>query len=63
MNLLGTLLTDFQSGCGVDRKNWSFQDVKADILFHLSHVFNPVHLFHLFLAEASLLHCQIWRSP
>ncbi|XP_044470163.1 uncharacterized protein LOC123199303 isoform X2 [Mangifera indica] len=37
--------------CGTKRKNWSFQDVKADILFHLSHVFNPVHLFHLFLAE------------
>ncbi|KAI4327504.1 hypothetical protein L6164_019954 [Bauhinia variegata] len=28
-----------------------FQDVKEDFLFHLSDVFNPVHLFHLFLSE------------
>ncbi|KAF8406367.1 hypothetical protein HHK36_008454 [Tetracentron sinense] len=29
----------------------AFQEMKGDILFHVSSVFNPVHLFHLFLAE------------
>ncbi|XP_043711668.1 uncharacterized protein LOC122660427 isoform X2 [Telopea speciosissima] len=28
-----------------------FQEVSGDILFHLSSIFNAVHLFHLFLAE------------
>ncbi|KAJ0096376.1 hypothetical protein Patl1_28792 [Pistacia atlantica] len=53
--LLQLLNVPFCGKKNVDRRNWSFQDVKEDILFHLSHVFNPVHLFHLFLAEASLL--------
>lgn len=29
----------------------AFQDVKEDILFHVSNLFNPICLFHLFLSE------------
>lgn len=36
-----------------DRRKWTSQDMKEDILFHVSNVFNPVHLFHLFLAEVN----------
>ncbi|KAG8474669.1 hypothetical protein CXB51_031178 [Gossypium anomalum] len=32
------------------------QDEMEDVLFHVSYIFNPIRLFHLFLAEASLLH-------
>ncbi|KAH9663396.1 Golgin [Citrus sinensis] len=34
-----------------NKRKWTSQDTKEDILFHVSNVFNPVHLFHLFLAE------------
>ncbi|XVF61898.1 hypothetical protein PTKIN_Ptkin08bG0171600 [Pterospermum kingtungense] len=27
------------------------QDARGDVLFHVSNIFNPIHLFHLFLAE------------
>ncbi|XP_034689394.1 uncharacterized protein LOC117917281 isoform X1 [Vitis riparia] len=29
----------------------AFQEMKEDVLLHVSHLFNPLHLFHLFLAE------------
>ncbi|KAF5736106.1 hypothetical protein HS088_TW14G00240 [Tripterygium wilfordii] len=32
-------------------ENWACQDVKENIVFHVSNIFNPVHIFHLFLAE------------
>ncbi|XP_025013705.1 uncharacterized protein LOC8267269 isoform X2 [Ricinus communis] len=35
----------------LNRVKWTSEDVKEDILFHISHIFNPVYLFHLFLAE------------
>lgn len=31
----------------------AFEDEKHDMFSHISNVFNPVHLFHLFLSEAS----------
>ncbi|OVA10520.1 Protein Lines [Macleaya cordata] len=34
-----------------NRKGKVLEEVEGDILFHLSNVLNPVHLFHLFLAE------------
>ncbi|XP_037491432.1 uncharacterized protein LOC105639968 isoform X2 [Jatropha curcas] len=30
---------------------WTFEDVKEDFAFHFTSIFNPVYLFHLFLAE------------
>ncbi|XWS33676.1 hypothetical protein CRYUN_Cryun22dG0103200 [Craigia yunnanensis] len=38
------------------KERWASQDVREDVLFHVSNIFNPIHIFHLFLAEASLLH-------
>lgn len=35
-------------------ENAALQDAEHDMLFHVSNLFNPVHLFHLFLAEASI---------
>ncbi|KAK8674015.1 hypothetical protein V6N13_112321 [Hibiscus sabdariffa] len=32
------------------------QDATNDVHFHVIDIFNPIHLFHLFLAEASSLH-------
>ncbi|KAA8547250.1 hypothetical protein F0562_003886 [Nyssa sinensis] len=29
----------------------ALQEVKDDVLFHVSNLFNPIHLFHLFLAQ------------
>lgn len=29
------------------------QEVKEDILFHVSNIFDPQHMFHIFLKEAS----------
>ncbi|XP_058186703.1 uncharacterized protein LOC131303739 isoform X2 [Rhododendron vialii] len=29
----------------------AFEEMKDDMLFHVSNLFNPIHLFHLFLAE------------
>ncbi|PIA52375.1 hypothetical protein AQUCO_01000324v1 [Aquilegia coerulea] len=39
-----------------------FDKVKEDVGFRLSKVFNPVHLFHLFLAEVSLFCIHILGS-
>lgn len=33
------------------KERWTAPDAKEDIVFHLSNIFNPIHLFHLFLAE------------
>ncbi|XP_022751312.1 uncharacterized protein LOC111300007 isoform X4 [Durio zibethinus] len=33
------------------KERWASQDVREDVLFHVSNIFNPIHLFHLFLAE------------
>lgn len=33
-----------------------FEDAKDDTLFHVSNLFNPIRLFHLFLLEASFGH-------
>ncbi|XP_008813214.2 uncharacterized protein LOC103723905 isoform X2 [Phoenix dactylifera] len=30
-------------------KETSFEEMKRDILFHISSIFNPIHIFHLFL--------------
>ncbi|KAJ4967529.1 hypothetical protein NE237_019378 [Protea cynaroides] len=38
-----------QLDCSVRYK--AFQEMREDTLFHLSSIFNPIHLFHLFLAE------------
>ncbi|XP_057951367.1 uncharacterized protein LOC131146073 isoform X2 [Malania oleifera] len=35
----------------VCKEREKFKEVKKDILFHVSNLFNPVHLFHLLLAE------------
>ncbi|XP_021300896.1 uncharacterized protein LOC110429272 [Herrania umbratica] len=32
-------------------ERWESQDMREDVLFHVSNIFNPIHLFHLFLAE------------
>ncbi|KAL5705045.1 hypothetical protein ACHQM5_023395 [Ranunculus cassubicifolius] len=32
-------------------KTKDLKEFRGDILFHLSNIFNPVHIFHLFLAE------------
>ncbi|KAH9711671.1 Golgin [Citrus sinensis] len=45
------LLMDCGAECRFNKRKWTAQDTKEDILFHVSNVFNPVHLFHLFLAE------------
>ncbi|MED6223112.1 hypothetical protein PIB30_070835 [Stylosanthes scabra] len=37
-----------------DIKEASYQDVKKEFPFDLLDIFNPVHLFHLFLSEASV---------
>ncbi|RYR80096.1 hypothetical protein Ahy_A01g004875 isoform C [Arachis hypogaea] len=37
-----------------DIKEALYQDVKKEFLFDLLDIFNPVHLFHLFLSEASV---------
>ncbi|KAK6922988.1 Protein Lines, N-terminal [Dillenia turbinata] len=34
----------------------TFQEMKDDILFHVSNIFNPISVFHLFLAELSYDH-------
>ncbi|ESR39051.1 hypothetical protein CICLE_v10025347mg [Citrus x clementina] len=39
-----------------NKRKWTSQDTKEDILFHVSNVFNPVHLFHLFLAEVKFFY-------
>ncbi|KAK9285883.1 hypothetical protein L1049_025084 [Liquidambar formosana] len=49
--LLQLLSVPFCSEQHCCRDGGSFQEVKEDILFHVSNLFNPVHLFHLFLAE------------
>ncbi|KAJ4714969.1 Protein Lines [Melia azedarach] len=49
--LLQLLSVPFRAEQRLDKRNWTSQDGKEDILFHLSYVFNAVHLFHLFLAE------------
>ncbi|XVF15639.1 hypothetical protein REPUB_Repub09cG0171700 [Reevesia pubescens] len=33
------------------KERWPSQDAVEDVLFHVSNIFNPIHLFHLFLAE------------
>ncbi|KAG6663223.1 hypothetical protein CIPAW_02G011900 [Carya illinoinensis] len=45
LQLLGVPFLPEQQGKG------NFQDVEEDTLFHLSNLFNPIHLFHLFLLE------------
>ena len=40
--------------CRVCEEMRAFQEMKEDVLLHLSHLFNPLHMFHLFLAEASV---------
>lgn len=48
LQLLGVPFCTEQQLCNEKRM---FQDVKEDILFHVPNLFNPVHLFHLFLSE------------
>ncbi|XVF17754.1 hypothetical protein REPUB_Repub10bG0150900 [Reevesia pubescens] len=33
------------------KERWPSLDVRKDVLFHVSNIFDPIHLFHLFLAE------------
>ena len=42
--------------CRVCQERGAFQEMKEDVLLHVSHIFNPLNLFHLFLAEASVSH-------
>ncbi|KAK2657368.1 hypothetical protein Ddye_010420 [Dipteronia dyeriana] len=49
--LLQLLIIPFCREHNFDKTKWTFQDVKEDIIFHISNLFNPIHLFHLFLAE------------
>ncbi|KAK3223048.1 hypothetical protein Dsin_010073 [Dipteronia sinensis] len=49
--LLQLLIIPFRGEQNFDKTKWTFQDVKEDIIFHVSNIFNPIHLFHLFLAE------------
>ncbi|KAJ8770643.1 hypothetical protein K2173_021290 [Erythroxylum novogranatense] len=52
--LFKVLLQLLSVPCGEEQLNgvrWTFQDVKRDALSHVSNLFNPVCLFHLFLAE------------
>ncbi|GLT75258.1 hypothetical protein SLA2020_469940 [Shorea laevis] len=35
----------------IHKEQWEFKVVKEDAHFHVSNVFNPINLFHLFLAE------------
>ncbi|XP_059456449.1 uncharacterized protein LOC132186487 isoform X1 [Corylus avellana] len=48
LQLLGVPFCAEQQLCNEERM---FQDVKEDTLFHVPNLFNPVHLFHLFLSE------------
>ncbi|KAF5451363.1 hypothetical protein F2P56_026476 [Juglans regia] len=45
LQLLGVPFFPEQQGKG------NFQDAEEDTLFHVSNLFNPIHLFHLFLLE------------
>lgn len=40
--------------CRVCKEMGAFQEMKEDVLLHVSHLFNPLHLFLFFLAEASV---------
>lgn len=39
--------------CRLDDKERRNQDVDEDFLFHVTEFFNPISLFHVFLAEVS----------
>lgn len=54
--LSSALLMDCGAECRFNKRKWTSQDTKEDILFHVSNVFNPVHLFHLFLAEVKFFY-------
>jgi len=43
------------------KEKGTFQDVKEDIPFHVSNVFSPICLFHLFLLKASFLQPEKWN--
>ncbi|KAK0603988.1 hypothetical protein LWI29_010922 [Acer saccharum] len=49
--LLQLLIIPFRGEQNFDKTKWTFQDVKEDVIFQVSNIFNPIHLFHLFLAE------------
>ncbi|KAL5819512.1 hypothetical protein ACOSQ4_023354 [Xanthoceras sorbifolium] len=49
--LLQLLIIPFRGEQNFDKTKWTFQDVKEDVIFHVSNIFNPIRLFHLFLAE------------
>ncbi|XP_024030792.1 uncharacterized protein LOC21403182 [Morus notabilis] len=49
--LLQLLCVPFPAEEQFQKEKAALQDAEQDMLFHVSNLFNPVHLFHLFLAE------------
>ncbi|GMN71884.1 hypothetical protein TIFTF001_055979, partial [Ficus carica] len=49
--LLQLLRVPFPAEEQFQKEKAAFRGAKRDMTFHVSNIFNPVHLFHLFLAE------------